>query len=350
MNLPSASSFEIQVFDQAGQIPPEVWEAAGGSQPFQSQRWYAFGERVLTDCLPFYILLWRAGRPIGRAAFWLVRDEPLPLPAPLRAALRPILRRWPLLICRSPLAGLSGMTLPAGEEREAALEQLLSAAASIARRHACSFVLLDFIEAEEIQRGWPNGYRPIRVADPGTWMPFEWDNLEAYLAAGNKDDRQHYKRSLRKAAERGIQIHRQRRATSPDEALALIRRVAVRHGDVLPPWTARLLEHLEEADGVFLEARVGERLVGCGALLYDGEAQLATALGLDENVPYVYFALVYASLEEACQRRARLLRWGSGAYEVKHRLGFRPETNNHTVIAGNGALPRLAVSLLGGMA
>ncbi len=347
MNTPSASDFEIRRYDCAEQIPPEAWEAVGGNQPFQSQRWYTFGERVLNDCLPFYILIWKAGRPIGRAAFWLIRNEPLPLPAPLRAALRPILRRRPLLICRSPLANLSGMSLPEGEEREAVLDRLLGEAAVIAREYACSFLLLDFVEADEIRRGWPKGFRPVRVADPGAWMPFEWDSLDAYLAAGNKDDRQHYKRTLRKAAKLGIRVERRPRPTEPEAALALIRGVAARHGDVLPPWTASLLEHLEEADGDFLEARIGERLVGCGALLYDGGAQLATALGLDENVPYVYFSLVYASLEEACRRRARLLRWGSGAYEVKRRLGFRLETNNHTVVAGSSAAARLIVGLLG---
>lgn len=347
MKTPSASDFDIQILHHVGDVVPEAWESLSRGRPFQSQRWYAFGESILADSPFFYIVGSLAGRPTARAAFWLVREEPLPLPKPLRALLMPILRRRPLLICRSPLANASGLILPDGPERAAALESLLSAALTVAREHACSFLLFDFIEAAELERGWPPALRVASVADPGTWMPFQWDSLDAYLAAGNKDDRQHYKRTLRKASELGIRVQHRRRVTDPGEALALIRNVEARHGAAPSPWVKGLLERLPEADGSFLEARIGDRLVGCGALLYDGEAQLATALGLAEETPYVYFALVYASLQEACERRVRLLRWGSGAYEVKRRLGFRLETNNHTVLTGIGPASALIARLFG---
>ena len=35
-------------------------------------------------------------------------------------------------------------------------------------------------------------------------MPIEWESFEAYLKAGNKKDRQHYKNSLREAEENGL--------------------------------------------------------------------------------------------------------------------------------------------------
>lgn len=347
MKTPTVRDFEIQILRHVGDVVPEAWESLSGGQPFQSQRWYAFGEGVLADCPSFYILGSLAGQPAARAALWLVREEPLPLPRPLRTILRPILRRRPLLICRSPLANLSGLVLPEGPGRAAALQALFSAALTVARQQACSFLLFDFIEAADLGRGWPPGLSVVRVAEAGTWMPFEWDSLEAYLAAGNKDDRQHYKRTLRKAAESGIRVEHRPRAADPEEALALIRNVEARHGAAPSPWAKSLLEHLPEVDGSFLEARIGGRLVGCGALLYDGEAQLATALGLAEETPYVYFALVYASLQEACERRVRLLRWGSGAYEVKRRLGFRLETNNHTVLTGIGPAASWIARLFG---
>jgi predicted N-acyltransferase len=343
----SASDFEIQILNRVEAVAPEAWESLGGSLPFQSRQWYAFGEKVMADCPFFSIIVHQAGRPVARAAFWLVREEPLPLPGALRAILRPVLRRRPLLICRSPLANISGLILPAGPERAAVLERLLSNVLAVAREHACSFVLFDFVEAAELERPWPAGLRTASVAEPGTWMPFHWDSLEAYLADGNKDDRQHYKRSLRKAAELGICVQRRPNVSNLEQALALIRGVEARHGAAPSPWMKSLLEHLPEAGGTFLEAVIGNRLVGCGALFYDGEAQLATALGLAEDVPYVYFALVYASLEEACERRVRLLRWGSGAYEVKRRLGFRLETNNHAVFAGTRPTSALIARLAG---
>ena len=67
------------------------------------------------------------------------------------------------------------------------------------------------------------------------------------------------------------------------------------------------------ADGTWLEAHIGESLVGCGLIFEDNGAQMTTGLGLAENEPYVYFLLVYASLEAAFEKRVRLLRWGTGA-------------------------------------
>ena len=90
-----------------------------------------------------------------------------------------------------------------------------------------------------------------------------------------------------------------------------------------------MLENMSMVDGTFLEARIGNRLVGCGLLVYDQGTQIALTLGLAEDVPYVYFSLVYAGLQDALEKKVRRLRWGSGAYDVKSQLGFRQETNNH---------------------
>jgi hypothetical protein len=68
---------------------------------------------------------------------------------------------------------------------------------------------------------------------------------------------------------------------------------------------------------------------------------MTTALGLAENETYVYFLLVYASLDAAFEKRARLLRWGTGAYEVKQRLGFALESDNFVALAGTNYLTNL---------
>ena len=72
----------------------------------------------------------------------------------------------------------------------------------------------------------------------------------------------------------------------------------------------------------------------------DNNVQLTTALGLADNIPYVYFLLIYASLDAAFTRKVGLLRWGTGAYEVKQRLGFELEQNNNSVLSGTNQLTR----------
>jgi hypothetical protein len=41
--------------------------------------------------------------------------------------------------------------------------------------------------------------------------------------------------------------------------------------------------------------------------------------------------LLYEAIQEAFEKRLTALRWGSGAYETKRRLGFELETNNNAV-------------------
>jgi hypothetical protein len=82
-------------------------------------------------------------------------------------------------------------------------------------------------------------------------------------------------------------------------------------------------------------------MVGCELMLGDKGAWVVTGLGLDHSVKYAYFALGYADLRHAIDGGARVLRWGSETYEVKERLGFRKELNNHDVFAGVGLFHKL---------
>jgi predicted N-acyltransferase len=339
MTKPEFSDLDAHIVRCITDIPANDWDALSAGKPFQSHRWYAFGERAMADCPSFTIIVSHAGKAVGRGTFWLVRNEPVPGPAAVQKALASLLRIRPLLICRSPLANLSGLVLPEGDLRYPVLERILAAAGAITKEHNCSFTICDFIDAGELHASWPPGYRAGTVADPGTWMKLEWGSFSAYLEARGKKDRQHYKRSLREAEKLGIQVHRRMDVTDSERALELVHQVEQKHGAAPNPWTRNLLENLPAVSGTFLEATIGGRLVGCGALLYDGGAQMAAALGLAEGVPYVYFALVYASLQEALERNVRLLRWGSGAYDFKKQLGFELEQNNHIMASGNGTIP-----------
>lgn len=201
--------------------------------------------------------------------------------------------------------------------------------------------MFDFLSKPESEN-WSGAFVSIQVQDPGTVMQNHWKSMDDYLADGNKKDRQHYKRTLRKAEKLGITLERHKQVKDVEAALELIHNVDKRYGNPPNPWMRPLLEKLEMVDGVWLEARQHGKLVGCGALLVDNESLLTTALGLAEDLPYVYLLLAYASLEEAFARNVRALRWGSGAYDVKQKLGFTLEDNNYITLAQTNLLTKLA--------
>jgi predicted N-acyltransferase len=167
----------------------------------------------------------------------------------------------------------------------------------------------------------------MSTPNPGMEMQNRWSSIDEYLASAGKKDRQHYKRVLREAAKLGIQIDCHSRAESVDDALPLIHNVEMSHGALPNPWAEAMLEHMELVQGAFLTATINKQLVGCGLLLEDNGSQMTSVLGLAKDVPYVYFMLIYESLKMAFEHNVRLLRWGSGASDVKHRLGFSFEDN-----------------------
>jgi hypothetical protein len=79
-----------------------------------------------------------------------------------------------------------------------------------------------------------------------------------------------------------------------------------------------------------------KKLVGCGAIMRDNKFQLVTALGLEDDVPEGYFLLLYTALQEAFENDIRLIRFGSGSYDIKRRLGFHLEDTNHAMITMAG--------------
>jgi hypothetical protein len=183
---------------------------------------------------------------------------------------------------------------------------------------------------------WPQGFEPITISEPGTYMPLEWESFEAYLEAGNKHDRQHYKRSLREAEQNGLVLSKHKAISDVDRALKLIKNVSIWHGSAPNPWMRGLLENFSLIDGTWLEIHKDDLLVGCGAVVRDNQFQLALALGLEDDVPGGYFLLLYSALKEAFEHNIRLVRFGTGAYDVKRRLGFHLEDTNHAMVAMAG--------------
>jgi predicted N-acyltransferase len=334
------SGLHVKTFFSIKEIDAQEWDHLSGQAPFQSHRWYTFGERVMADCSPIYVFVYANNELVARASLWLVRNEPLPrMSAPVRWLTMSLLKRWPLLICRSPMANASGMIMKNSLQQDAVLAALHEAAIAEAKQRNVSMILFDFLNENEIHEWTPVPVR-LKMPSPGTILKNQWHSLEEFLAHGNKKDRQHYKRSLREAEKLGIRLTHHKVVDDIDAALTLIRNVEDRYSSAHNPWTRGLLENIQMIDGTWLEARIDQRLVGCGLIMEDQDAQLTTALGLAEDVPYVYFLLVYASLEDAFAKQVKVLRWGSGAYEVKQRLGFEMEQNNNSVIFGTNLLTR----------
>lgn len=343
------NGFEIQTASSVDEVGVEAWDALSAGQPFQSANWYRFGERVMQDCQATYIILAWQGQPVARATFWLVRNEPLPVSPFLRSLLMPLLRRWPLFICRSPLSNSSGLVLPAAPMREEAIRAIAEAAQVEAKRRHCSYLLFDYLYEEETRPGWPARFRTMAVPGPGTKLALGAGGFNGYLQSNKKFRiHQHYRRSSQEAADLGIQVRRQTGFDGSPQALELIHNVERRHDATPNPWATGMLEHMGMVKSTWLTASIGERLVGCMLLLMDNGFQIACLPGLTEDVPFAYFMLLYEAIQDAFEKSLICLRWGSGAYEVKRRLGFELEKNNFTLVLGSNPVFHSIASLMAG--
>ena len=331
------SNFTLQVAHSLCEFNSDEWDSLSASLPFQSYRWCQLGERILADCQLTILLVRDQDKPLARATLWLVRDEPLPLPAALRTGFRYYLQNHPLLICRSPLSDSSGLILTDNSNQEAKHALITAAQNELKIQHA-SFLLFDFLDSA--QNNWPNNFKKLIIADPGTFMEINWHDFESYLDAGDKKDRQHYKRIQNKSKEYGLELTYHHNVADIERASQLIQNVSDRFSSAPNPWMRGLLENLQMVDSTWLEVHQGGELVGCGALVRDNGVQLSTALGLAKDVPYAYFLLVYAAIQQAIEHQIKTIRFGSGAYDVKRRLGFKLEDNNHIVLTANHALSK----------
>ncbi len=328
------SNISIQVVHGIEQIDAGEWNALSAGRPFQSHTWYRFGEQAMADCEPVYLLAYQDEKLVGRASFWVTPNEPLPQYAGVwRVPLKFLLKKWPLFICRSPLSYTTGLVTDSSSvDRDVIFSLLIDAAMQQASLRKCSFLIFDYLGKAEKQN-WPPGFSVMEAPTPGTVMENHWTGFDDYLAQGNKKDRQHYKRTVRESEKLKIEVHRSARVDNVDELLPLIRNMERRHGAPSNPWVGNMLRSIEMVDGTLLTVTAEDKLVGCGLLLEDNNAQMTSALGRSQDLPYVYLMLVYESIRMALEHRVQLLRWGSGAYEIKQKLGFELEDNGMFVFA-----------------
>jgi predicted N-acyltransferase len=333
-------NFDVQIVHSIEEIGQEAWDRLSAGRPFASYRWYRFGETVLVDDLPIYLILSQGGEAVARATLWLKRREQLPIAYRVaRYLMEMVFRRWPLLVCRSPLSSTSGLILPEPPLHNVALETIARLAQDLLKQHHASFLLFDYLERQEAElAGWPDTFAKVLDLDPGTCLAIAWPDFEGYLAHLGKKRRYNIRRNSRLAVESGIEIKHHRTVTDVDQAMILHKNVNRRYKSPDEPWMRGALEHAGMVDAVWLTAEREGQVVGCELMLGDGGDWFVTGIGLDYSTEYAYFLLGYEDIRYAIEHGARVLRWGTETYDVKRRLGFEPEDSNNLVFTSRGAL------------
>lgn len=348
----SSGGIDVQVTSRLDDIGDEAWDHLSGGHPFASARWYRFGERVLANDRPLYVTVSHRGESIGRATFWLTSEIPLPVKSrTIRSWMGTLFRRWPLLLCRAPIADASGLILPGDPSlRRRAVEAIEGVVKELARKHDVSFVLFDYLYGPEVETIQPlAGFRPAVAGDPGTRLTITWPDFQSYLKGLRYSARHSYRVNCNHARRLGIEVKILSTVEALEQTLSLIRN-AERHHNASPvPWARRSLENIVLVGGRWVAAEMRGRLAACCVLLSDGDVGVLTLLGRDYEAQYAYFQLLYAAIGCAVESRLRIVKCGSGAYDLKQRLGFEPEPNNYVMFAArNRALHWLGSRLAAG--
>jgi predicted N-acyltransferase len=343
--LDPTGEFDVLIAHSVQEVGQEAWDRLAGDRPFASYRWYCYGEAVLADNLPIYVILSQDGEAVARATFWLRHNEPLPISSPpVRRLAEPIFRRWPLLICQAPLADVSGLILPEPPYRDPALAAIGRVTQDLLQQHRASFVLFVYLEEPETRwPGWPAAFKATNLPEPGTRLAITWSDFDSYLADLSKKSRRQYRSNCQRAGELGIHVSRHQPGAkwdghSLDQALALIRNVEDFYSSPPFPWARATHEQAGLVDACWLAAEQEGRLVGCCLLIGDGGWWRWLLLGRDYDTEYAYFQLAYEAVRCAIEGGVRVLWGGTGSYETKRRLGFQATADTYAVFLGRGPL------------
>jgi predicted N-acyltransferase len=330
--------FDIQITHSVMETGQAAWDHLSSGHPFASFRWYRFGETVLSDCSPTYVTLSHDHEPVARGAFWLKRQEWLPIASTaVRYGADQLLRRWPLLMCAAPLASAPGLVLPESLLRGTALKTIADVGLDLGVKNRASFVLFSYTKENEVhQVGWPEAFSAISFSDEETSLEITWPDFESYLKHLAKSTRRNHRLHCKQADGMGVVVSTHSSVSDVNRATALIQNVERYHHMGRRPWTRAMLENAHLVDSIWITAHIGGRLVGCCSVIGDGDTQIATLLGLDYSIQqyiYVYYQIMYAAVQSAIERGAKVLYGGGGAYELKRRLGFRVLPNDYLMIA-----------------
>lgn len=320
-----AMTLETYLTNNIEEIGEATWDALSAGQPFQSYNWYRFGERVMVNAKPTHVILSENGQAIARASFWRISNEPT-----VPGMMEVLFRRWPLLICRSPLFIAPGWIIP-DPLPGGILDEITRIGRRLRRKERCSLLLFDGL-GPAAARAVPRSIR-YSFGSPGTVMDIRGiRDFDQYIAGRSYGVRKDLRRHLRKIEECGIMVTRHRTVPNLDEAERIYRTFEAVKGSTRIPWMRAVLQNLEMANGTWLATHVGGQLVGCAATVEDCGAQFGIAIGFDRNIPYVYFALLYEAIRLGFEHGLHSLYWGTGTYEVKKRLGCSTFENDSLAV------------------
>ena len=149
-------NFDVRVVNSVEEIGQQAWDRLSQGRPFSRYRWYRFGEAVLGDDPPVYIILFHEGEPVARASLWFMRELPMYLePKILERMVEALLRRWPLVSCQVPFGGDPDLILPEPPLRDPALNLIAQIAREQARQRKASFLSFPYLEDHETRYpGW----------------------------------------------------------------------------------------------------------------------------------------------------------------------------------------------------
>jgi len=334
----SFNEFETQIVRSIAEVDQEAWNRLGEGQSFASSKWYQYAELVFEGTLPIYIILSLDGEPVARGTCWLQREEQLPISSRLvRWGINELLRRRPLLVCRTPLVDVSGIILPEPPLQDVALRGITKALQHLAQQYRASFLLFDYLGNREIESvEWPPNYKVSSITSPGTYLSISWPDFDSYLMHLGAKKRRNYRKHIQFIESDGIKIKRYSEIPSLSDAISLIRNVERHHKSAPNPWATRMLENMAVVNATWIAAEQDNRLVAGCLVLQDGPFGVMTLLARDYDVKYAYFAVIYEAIRISIESGVQTLRGGSDGYEFKRRLGFKLDDNNQIVFTGFG--------------
>lgn len=319
-------TFETHVTNNIEKIGETAWNALSAGQPFQSYDWYRFGEKVMTGVKPTHMILSENGQAIARASFWRVDNESLVV-----GLMATFIKRWPLLICRSPLFVAAPGWILSYPLRVDVLNEILRAGRDLRRKEKCSLLLFDGLDAATA-RTIPRALR-YSFGMPGTFLDARGlQNFDQYVASLPYNARKDLRRHLRKIEECGITVTRHSTVPDLEEAEDLYRKLETHKGSERNPWVRGMLANISSVAGMWFAARNARgQLIGGLASYEDNGAQYVTQMARD-NAPYAYFALVYESIRLGLEHNLHTLYWGTHSYSLKQRMGCSTIENDSVAI------------------
>jgi hypothetical protein len=352
---------QFKVFEGINSVDQATWSQITRGHPYAGWRWCQYGE-VTLNRQGHYLVAYEGDEPVGGAIFWVMHKEAIPSRNPwVRWFLKVYLKRRPLVVCRTPvLTDHKGFFLPPDPAQQAAvLDEIKRLGIEIIRKNKGSFLLADYLVAEEVDYDWGDFLKLKDFLNIGTRMNIEWETFDEYMAAlkaQNKKAHKNVRHNIRYAQEAGITL-RSQQVTPPVDDIIRLYVTKMKHYKVPyeVTWIRRIITNavplLPEQSAVWVLAYLDDKMVGCELLLHDAENRICKPVlyGRDYTAEHVYFYMSYEDIRYAIETmRAKTIIYDTEAYDFKRRMGFTLDSRNNLVLYPNSRLERTLAGWLAG--